>query len=131
MQLLKNKIFLASALLFSLNYLLEKGFGIFIPFIHAYMDDLLCMPVVLTLTLFLLRWLLNNPAFILSKKQVFFAVIYFSLAFELLLPIYSDNYTSDVMDPFAYGIGAVAYYNWIQAPSIRQSGMKSTLKKSS
>ncbi|MBA3899460.1 MAG: magnesium citrate secondary transporter [Bacteroidetes bacterium] len=113
MKLLKNKIFLLSSLLFTINQILEKGFGIFIPFIHAYLDDLLCMPVVLTLTLFILRWIIKSPDYTFSKKQVIFALLYFSFAFEVLLPLYSEKYTADVFDVLAYGIGAVIFYKYI------------------
>jgi predicted neutral ceramidase superfamily lipid hydrolase len=113
MNLLKNKLFLLSSLLFTINQLLEKGFGIFIPFVHAYLDDILCMPVVLTLTLFLIRKIIKTPDYQLSKKQIIFALIYFSVVFEVFLPQYSEKYTADILDVMAYVIGAIIFYKFI------------------
>ncbi|MDQ3192323.1 MAG: magnesium citrate secondary transporter [Bacteroidota bacterium] len=98
---------------------MEKQFGIFIPFIHAYLDDFLCMPVVLTLTLYILQMILKEERFRLSKYQVIFAIIYFSVMFELVLPAFSSKYTSDVMDIAAYLIGAFVFYKYINRPSLK------------
>ena len=110
MALLKNKLFLIFTFLFLVNYLLEKGFGIFIPFIHAYLDDLLCMPVVLKITLALPHRLINTKPYRLSGKQIIFAVAYFSIVFEVVLPKLNEKHTADVLDVFAYALGAILFY---------------------
>ncbi len=117
--ILKNTIFVFSTLLFVVNQLMEKQFGIFIPFIHAYLDDLLCMPVVLTMTLYILQMLLKEERYRFSKSQVIIAIIYFSVMFELVLPAFSNKYTSDVMDIAAYSIGALVFYKYINIPPLK------------
>ena len=113
MALLKNKIFLIFIFLFIVNYLLEKCFGVFIPFIHAYLDDLLCMPIVLTITLALLHRMINTKPYRLSGKQIIFAVAYFSIVFEVILPKLNKKHTADVLDVFAYALGAILFYLYI------------------
>ncbi|HET6243634.1 MAG TPA: magnesium citrate secondary transporter [Bacteroidia bacterium] len=98
---------------------MEKQFGIFIPLIHAYLDDLLCMPVVLSITLHILRLVLKNEKYVFSKIQVFFAVIYFSVMFEGILPLFSVNHTSDIMDIAAYGTGAIIFFKHMNIKQLK------------
>lgn len=111
--ILKNKLFIFSIVLFVLNQLLEKQFEIYVPLLHTYLDDLLCMPVVLTLSLYILQLLLKNEQFRLTKFQVIIAVVYFAVMFELILPAFSIKYTSDVLDIAVYGIGAFIFFKFI------------------
>jgi hypothetical protein len=114
MRVIKNPFFLVSCLLFWLNQYLEKVQGIFIPFVHAYLDDLLAMPVVLGIALQVFQWihpLKDNFRF--SKVQVLVGWLYFSFLFEWLLPRWSDTYVGDPWDGVAYGLGAVLFYRLI------------------
>jgi hypothetical protein len=111
---IKNKIFISSVILFLLHQFLQKGLNNNIPIIHEYLDDLLCMPVVLTLTLFAFRkFVVKNEMFSFSLGQVVWAVIYFSIIFEIALPYFSSQYTSDPVDVIAYSIGAFVFYKKI------------------
>ncbi|HLU90748.1 MAG TPA: hypothetical protein VKZ51_13000 [Cyclobacteriaceae bacterium] len=111
MSVLKNPFFILSCVLFWVNQYLEKVRQIFIPFVHSYLDDLLLMPVALGITLQIYRWI--HPAkekFAFTKVQIAVAVIYFSILFEGLLPLWSDLYTRDLLDVVFYSIGAVLFY---------------------
>jgi hypothetical protein len=114
MRVLKNPLFLIACILFWANQYLEKVQGIFIPFVHAYMDDLLAMPVVLGITLQAFQWIHPLRAgFRFTKVQVLVGWLYFSLLFEILLPRWSDHYVADPWDVLAYGIGAAFFYRFI------------------
>lgn len=113
MKLLLQPLFLLACFLFLLNQFLESQ-QIFIPYIHAYLDDFLCFPIVLTLILFLLRRIYQNPNFRFTTLQIVFAVAYFSLAFEVVLPYFSANYRSDALDVVAYILGAMFFGRWMQ-----------------
>lgn len=118
MRVVKNPYFVIACLIFWMNQLLEKVFGIFVPWVHEYLDDLLAMPVVLGITLQVFQWIHpKKEKFRFSKIQVAVGWIYFSFLFEFLLPKYSERYTADVWDVFAYGIGAVAFYVLINVNS--------------
>jgi hypothetical protein len=76
-----------------------------------YLNDLLCLPVVLTIALWLQRKLFPRTSrFRLNAAQVIFAVFYFSLFFEGMLPAISDRYTRDYWDVLAYAAGGIIYY---------------------
>ncbi|MBS9524373.1 magnesium citrate secondary transporter [Litoribacter ruber] len=114
MSVFKNPFFIVCCILFWVNQYLEKVQGIFIPYVHAYLDDLLAMPVVLGLTLQAFRWFHSLKAkFVFTKTQIAVAVLYFSLIFEVILPMRSEVYTRDWWDVLMYAIGAVGFYFWI------------------
>ena len=118
MHILRNPVFLISAGLFWITYTLEY-FKIFTwPFVHHYLDDLLAIPVILTLAVAVQRqWIYRNPQYVLSKIQVIFAVLYLSIWFEGVLPVLSDKYTRDIWDILAYIIGAFVFYWFINRPA--------------
>jgi hypothetical protein len=109
MKILKNPYFYFPFILFSVNQISEKAFNFYIPFVHAYLDDLLCMPVLLSISLILLRLILKMPDLSLTVKQTVFSFVYLSVVFEIILPLYSAKYTADPFDVIAYGIGAVIF----------------------
>ena len=118
MSVFKNPYFLSACLIFWLNQFLERKLKIFIPYVHAYLDDLMAIPVVLGITLQIYRWIHPlKEGFIFSKTQVFVGWLYFSFLFEFLLPRWSSTYTADVLDVFCYGIGAIAFYKLINIKS--------------
>ncbi|MGB1204073.1 MAG: hypothetical protein ACPG5B_00435 [Chitinophagales bacterium] len=113
-------LFLVAISLFLLNQIAEKCFQIFIPFWHAYGDDLLCMPVVLSIALYIQRrFTFRNPNYIFSKTQIIVAVAYYALAFEYLLPAYHSAYTADKFDIIAYSLGAFLFYFYLNLPDNR------------
>ena len=90
--------------------LIVKQTNIAIPkIVSAYLADLLCLPILLTLTLVSLRLFFQNDSFILSRTKIFVAFLYVSLLFELFLPYFSSAYTADPFDVVAYAIGSVIY----------------------
>lgn len=114
MSVFKNPYFLIACLLFWTNQFLEKVMKVFIPYVHAYLDDLLAMPVILGITLQVFRWI--HPLkddFVFSKTQVAVGWLYFSFLFELVLPRWSPIYTADILDVLCYGLGALAFYKLI------------------
>lgn len=114
MYILRNPIFVISASIFWVTYTFEY-FQIFtLPFVHYYLDDLLALPVILTLAVAAQRqWIYRNPCYTLSKTQVVFAVIYVSVLFEGILPAFSVKYNRDAWDILAYILGAGLFYRFI------------------
>ena len=122
MRLLRHPLFLWSAALFALKYLLEHLRIFTWPLVHAYLDDLLALPVILTLVVAVQRqWVYRNPRYILSKFQVIFAVVYVAVLFEGLLPALSASYTRDAWDVVAYAVGAGIFYRFINRPGFLSS----------
>lgn len=114
MFVLKNPFFVAACLLFWVNQYLEKIQGIYLPFVHAYLDDILAMPVVLGITLQVFQWIHpKKSAFRFTPVQVIVGWLYFSFLFEFLLPKWSDIYVADPIDVLMYGLGCLLFYRLI------------------
>lgn len=111
MNVFKNPYFFIPILLFAGNQVLEKGFEIFIPWVHAYLDDLLALPVILGITLQIYRWIHPlGEGFRFKKEHVIVAFLYVSVVFEGVLPWYSEVYIRDLWDILCYGLGSLIFY---------------------
>ena len=104
---LLNPVFLSCLFLATTNQILEKGFGIYIPIVHSYLDDLLCFPIVLTLGLAMYR--LFKPDYRLSLMHMLPVLLTYSIYFEWYLPSVSTNATSDPLDVVMYIIGLMVF----------------------
>ncbi len=111
---ISHPLFWISVVLFIVNQALERIYGIFLPFIHAYLDDLLCMPIVLGIATQIIQWI--HPAgkyYYLSNGHILIAVVMFSIVFELILPNTDPaHFTSDMLDILFYIAGAFLFY-WL------------------
>ena len=104
---LLNPVFLVCVFLAIVNQILEKGFGVFVPFIHSYLDDFLCFPIVLTLGLAVYRF--TYPEYRLNRWHIIPTFIVYSVYFEMYLPQTSSAYTSDFYDLIAYLCGLTVF----------------------
>ncbi|SIT83322.1 hypothetical protein [Pontibacter indicus] len=80
--------------------------------VQHYLDDLLCLPLVLTVTRFILRFFYGSQLRF-SWYHVAFTVVYFSLAFELFFPTFMPRYTSDWADVLCYTAGGLIFYRFL------------------
>ena len=91
--------------------------GVYIPFVHAYLDDLLTLPLSGALILFVQRFVTyRNPAYVLPLWQVAFLWAVFSVWFEWYLPAQSDAYVQNGWDVVAYAVGGVLFHRVINRP---------------
>lgn len=81
-------------------------------FVQHYLDDLLCLPIVLTATLFIMRFLYGSQVRF-SVYQVIFVVVYVSVLFEGVLPQHMERYTGDVVDVLLYALGGWIYFRFL------------------
>lgn len=130
-QTLIHPLFIGIVILSGTNKLLEL-IGISIPFINAYMDDLFCIPFVLTPTLYLMRrFVFNNENYILGKLQIALAIIYCAVLFELILPQFSPKYTADIRDVVCYISGAILFNYFINRNQLKLNVSRAKRKISS
>ncbi|MGV3539276.1 MAG: hypothetical protein ACO1OQ_05665 [Rufibacter sp.] len=80
--------------------------------VQVYLDDLLCLPLVLTLTLFAMRFFFG-PRVRFSLYHVLFTVLYFSIAFEYFFPKFLPRYTGDWVDVILYAAGGWIFYRFL------------------
>lgn len=111
MNLLKSPVFIICCLLFLFHQVMLQVFQFKLPAIDSYIDNLLAMPIILTLLLFeriyLFRWKGYDH---LSKTEVLVATIFISLISELVFPIFSKEFRADWWDVLFYLVGALIFY---------------------
>lgn len=78
--------------------------------IQFYLNDLLAIPVVATLGLWLMKFGLEESNFTLKKWHLVYMVSLFSVAFELLLPLCMERYTADILDVLMYVLGSLFFW---------------------
>lgn len=94
--------------LFLLHQVLQKGLHVQLPLPDAYLDPLLCVPILLGLVS-VERGLLFQRAHI-SLLEVIFFVVLCSALFELGFPRWSPAFTYDAWDVLAYAAGGVLFW---------------------
>jgi hypothetical protein len=110
----KHPIFIFCCILFIAHQIIQKGFGIHIPWVHSYLDDLLVMPIILTLILIERRKLFGwGEAFSFSGLETLGLVFSLSLLFEWVFPYFSDKFTFDWWDFLAYALGGWIYFRYL------------------
>ena len=126
MTLLIHPYFLLSCALFLANQVAERT-GQGLPLLSAYLDDLLCLPIVLTLTLLLMqRYVMRDGGYWLPDSYLALAVLMFSVFFEGLLPLLSPAYVRDPVDVLAYTAGALLFRQGINGASSPAKGSPRT-----
>jgi len=109
MKLLRNSFWFWLFLsLFIGHQVLEKGMDIRITFLDNYLDDLLCMPLLLSGWLAERYDLFNKKS--IDPLEIVFLWLLMSVLFEVLLPQMFPQYTADIWDVVCYGIGGFLYY---------------------
>ncbi|TXK33742.1 hypothetical protein FVR03_18975 [Pontibacter qinzhouensis] len=115
MQTLRHPFFLLCFFLFLLNQVLELA-GFYIWPLHTHLDDLLCLPLVLTLVLSVERRYFNSPEFVLPLSYVLSAFVFITVVFELLLPLFYTRFTADAFDVLAYAAGGITFHLLLNKP---------------
>lgn len=78
--------------------------------INNYLNDFLCMPIILTLCLGFVRIIKKNKDIRLSGFVIISLTIYYSVYFEYYLPKVNSRYTADPIDVLLYFAGALVFY---------------------
>jgi len=78
--------------------------------VNNYLNDLLCMPIVLALIQSIIKLSEKHKHYKIPLYLIFIITIYYSIYFEWFMPKYSQRYTADVIDVFLYFIGGIGFY---------------------
>ena len=101
-------------------FLVNQGFDrtdTYIPFISAYLDDFLTIPLSGSFILLVQRFATyRNPAYVLPLWQVVFLWVAFSVWFEWYLPQQSTDFVQSWGDLVAYGLGGVLFQLALNRP---------------
>ncbi|MGE6355996.1 hypothetical protein ACQKCJ_19175 [Flavobacterium sp. NPDC079362] len=83
---------------------------LFLPwYVDDYLNDLLCMPLVLGLLLSTIRYLKNDSSFQFSKSFIAGLALYYAVYFEYYLPGVNARYTGDPIDVLLYFLGGFLF----------------------
>lgn len=119
-----DPICLAAIGLYALNRWCFKPAGIAPAFTHGYVNDLLCLPIFVPISLMLQRWLHvrrhDHPPLAWEVTQHW---IVFSILFEIVFPrLAAYRSTADGWDLVAYAAGGViAWVGWRAAAFVRKT----------
>ena len=95
---------------FLLNLIL-LNFGREMPsFFSSYLNDLLCLPIILSICFFIIRSFSKNKDLQISLFSAFSLAALYSTYFEIYLPEVTKRYTPDVVDALLYFLGALIYW---------------------
>lgn len=78
--------------------------------INNYLNDFLIIPIVLILSLYVLRWSKNNNNYKISIGLIVYICGFYALLFECILPKYYVRYTADVIDVLLYFLSGIIFY---------------------
>lgn len=105
-----NLLFWLSSGIFLLNLLLLR-LPIQLPaFFSSHLNDLLCMPIVLSICHYIIRKMNPNKKLKINLFSAFSLAAFYSVYFEFYLPRVTERYTYDVMDVILYFTGAFIFW---------------------
>ena len=111
MEVLRRPLFLICVGLFLIHQALQWLVKINLPFADAYLDNLLVMPIVLTLWLAEKQVLIKKAiAYQLSLAEIVAATFYILLITECIFPMLSSRFTADGWDILFTALGSLVYY---------------------
>ena len=111
MKVLKSPVFIICTLLFILHQLMQKVMDIHFPLFDRYLDNLLAMPIILTLLMIERRYLLGRKGvYQLSVLEIVIATGVIILVAEIVFPLLSRDFTTDWWDVLFYSLGSLVFY---------------------
>jgi hypothetical protein len=110
MEVLKSPVFIICSLLFILHQLMQKVLDMHYPLIDRYLDNLLAMPIILTLLLVERRFLFRRKTYRLTVLEVVLATLFVILVAEIAFPLFSEDFTTDWWDVLFYALGSLLFY---------------------
>jgi len=112
MKILKHPIFYTSMLVAFAIYIAQK-FVLPLPnWVYFYVNDFLCMPIVLSTCLAVLRIIKKTEVLYVPIGIVLALTMYFLIYFEWLMPQINTRYTSDLIDAGLYILGGLLFFKF-------------------
>lgn len=114
MKVLTSPVFIICALLFIVHQVLQKGLDITFSLIDRYLDNLLAMPIILSLLLVERQYLFKRgKTYRLPALEVVIATVFITLISEIVFPLLSKKFTTDWWDVVFLGLGSLIFYTTI------------------
>ena len=106
---LLNITFILFLLIFILFEALKLNGVTFPVWTTSYLNDFLCMPIILTVCLKMAHYLTKDKSIKISIAQALALTFFYAIYFELILPQFVDRYTADLVDVLLYFSGAFLF----------------------
>lgn len=89
-----------------------------IPVLHAYLEDLLALPIILKSAQLIIRVFWSRYRFyVIGTRDIWIITALIAVYFELILPWSSTAFTADWLDVGCYVVGAFVFQGWMnQSP---------------
>lgn len=111
MSAVKSPIFILCTVVFIIHQLMQKVMNIHFTLFDSYLDNLLAMPIILTLLMIERRYLLGrNHFFSLSILEIFIATFFIVVVAEIVFPLLSRGFIRDWWDLPFYALGSFIFY---------------------
>jgi hypothetical protein len=111
MAILRSPVFIVCLIIFIIHQVLQKVMDIHFERLDNYLDNLLAMPVILTLLLAERRWLFKKgDTYTLPALDIGITMLYVISTTEIVFPLFSKEFTGDWVDVFFYAAGAVLFH---------------------
>lgn len=118
MKTIKHPFFIVIYAIY-LSYYIIKQTDLSVPvFVSSYLADLLCIIIVNTFALWLIRKIKNLPHYEFSIGTVSLSMLLFSVYFEVVLPQVNSYHVADVWDILCYLISGFVYLFWRKTISL-------------
>jgi hypothetical protein len=78
--------------------------------IQFYLNDFLIVPIILTISLVILRWSKNNESYQISIWVILYICGLYGLLYEYILPKFHPRYTADIIDVVLYFISGFVFF---------------------
>ena len=102
--------FIASLLIGLTVYIAQKSKYLLPDIIQFYLNDFLIIPIVLTTSLYILRWSKNDKNYHIPLSIVLYSCFLYSFLFEYFFPKFHVRYTSDFIDVILYFASGIIFY---------------------
>ena len=103
-------LFIISVVTF-LSVLSLLYYGVSLPgWVTSYLNDFLCMPIVLTICLKAVHLIKKDKSIRLDLFTIVSLTTFYAVYFEWYLPKVESRYTADYMDVVMYFTGALLFY---------------------
>lgn len=80
---------------------------------NNYLNDLLCMPIVLKICQYTVRFIKRDTYLKIPIKISFSLTVFYAIYFELILPQFYSRYTADGIDVILYFLGLL-FFLWVE-----------------
>ncbi|MGB6152945.1 MAG: hypothetical protein WBG48_13265, partial [Pricia sp.] len=105
-----NLYFSIFAIVASAVFVMQKMEVQLHPIISNYLNDFLCMPIVLSIAQYMVRKIKSNDQLQLPLSLILMVSIGYAVYFEYYLPQVHTRYTADPLDVTLYFMGAAFFY---------------------